>query len=47
MPLPYVVLATFCLTAGGLIRPPEEGAIIREKTIIVGRFKEIEFSRLS
>jgi hypothetical protein len=45
--MPYVVLATFCLTAGSLTRSPEEGDIIREKTIRVGSFKEIEFSRLS
>jgi hypothetical protein len=32
-PLPHGVLASFCLTAGGLLRPPEEDDISREKTI--------------
>ena len=34
-PLPHGVLATFNLTAGGLLRPPEEGDISREKTILM------------
>jgi hypothetical protein len=34
-PLPHGVLATFSLTAGGLLRPPEEGDISREKTILM------------
>jgi hypothetical protein len=29
------VLATFNLTAGGLLRPPEKGDISREKTILM------------
>ncbi len=33
--LPHGVLATFNLTAGGLLRPPEEGNISREKTILM------------
>ncbi len=34
-PLPHGVLASFCLTAGGLHRPPEEDDISREKTIMM------------
>jgi hypothetical protein len=34
-PLPHGVLASFCLTAGGLLRPPEEDDISREKTILM------------
>ncbi len=34
-PLPHGVLATFNLTAGGLLRPPEEGDLSREKTILM------------
>jgi hypothetical protein len=34
-PFPHGVLASFCLTAGGLLRPPEEDDISREKTILM------------
>jgi hypothetical protein len=34
-PLPHGVLASFYLTAGGLLRPPEEDDIRREKTILM------------
>jgi hypothetical protein len=34
-PLPHRVLASFYLNAGGLLRPPEEGDISREKTIVM------------
>jgi hypothetical protein len=34
-PLPHGVLASFCLTAGGLLRPPEEDDISKEKTILM------------
>ncbi len=34
-PLPHGVLASFHLTAGGLPRPPKEGDISREKTIMM------------
>jgi len=34
-PLPHGVLASFYLTAGGLLRPPEEDDISREKTILM------------
>ncbi len=34
-PLPHGVLASFCLTAGGLLRPPEEDDISREKIILM------------
>ncbi len=34
-PLSDGVLVTFNLTAGGLLRPPEEGDISLEKTILV------------
>ena len=33
--LPHRVLVTFFLRAGGLIWPPEEGDISREKTILM------------
>ncbi len=34
-PLPHRVIASFCLTAGGLLRPPEEDDISREKMILM------------
>jgi hypothetical protein len=34
-PLHHGVLARFYLTAGGLLRPPEEDDISREKTILM------------
>ncbi len=34
-PLPHGVLASFCLTAEDLLRPPEEDDISREKTILM------------
>ncbi len=34
-PLPHGVLVSFHLTAGGLPRPPTEGDISREKTILM------------
>ncbi len=34
-PLPHGVLASFYLTAAGLLRPPEEDDIRREKTILM------------
>jgi hypothetical protein len=34
-PLPHGVLASFYLTAGGLLRPPKEDDISREKTILM------------
>ncbi len=34
-PLPHGVPATISLTAGGLLRPPEEGDISREKTLLM------------
>jgi hypothetical protein len=36
-PLPHRVMATFSLTAGGLIRPPEEGDI---STVLPGQGKK-------
>jgi hypothetical protein len=34
-PLPHGLLASYCLTAGGLLRPSEEDNISREKTIVM------------